>query len=262
MKWSVLWLALVSLVGCTGKADVVDTADLSDPADSTDTGGAPPPTDAGVTLDAVSWSIEQDPTGLTMLDGGGWRLQRDDGLELELYQGYLVVHTLVLESCDEYSARTPPPHGLPDHDSRTLQPVALALHELTSATLGSATFEAAAFCETGIALFRGDTGNPGMPEDGAMDGLSFSMTGAVRASPEADWEPLELWSYLLVERDLPLLGEIPGAGELPGAGQITVVFQPAHLFDGLSTSGDPERLALDVMANLADTATAELSATR
>jgi hypothetical protein len=239
-------LALTAAVGCTHPSP------SSDARKSRDSAAVSP----GVSLDAVTWSIVQDSEGLTLLDGGGWRLRRDDGLELELYEGFLVVYTLVLESCDEPAARTPPPHGLPDHPSRTLTPIALSLHQLTPATLGGASFESMPFCEVGLTLFRGEAGDPGMPLDGSMDGLSFSMAGAVRSSPDSEWAPLELSSYLSVERDLPLVGDVSGEGA------VTVVLRPAQMFAGLSLDGNPERLALDAMANLADSATVVLSAAR
>lgn len=235
------------------------TAETGVISDSGPTNEAQP---AGVPLDAVTWAIAWDTNGLTPLDTGGWHLTRADGLELELTTGYLVVHTLVLETCDTPTARTPPPHGLPDHPSRTLQPVALALHALEPMSLGEFAFEPLPFCEVGIAMFRGATGDPGMPEDGTMDDLSFAMTGRVRSSPDADWTPLTLSSSLLVERDLRLDEYFAGDSDDSGAVKATVVLHPVHLLDGLSLDGDPARLALDAMANLADTATVNLTPTR
>lgn len=229
---------------------------------SSDSGPTNETAPASVTLDGVTWVIGWDTSGLTPTDTGGWSLQRDDGLELELTTGYLVVHTLVLETCDTPTARTPPPHGLPDHPSRTLQPVALALHTLEPHALGGSAFEPLPFCEVGIAMFRGTTGDPGMPEDGSMDDLSFAMTGRVRSSPDADWTPLPLSSNLLVERDLQLDEYFTVDSEHAGAVEATVVLHPAHLLDGLSLDGDPARLALDAMANLADTATVTLTPAR
>ena len=220
------------------------------------------PAPTGVVLDAVTWAIAWDTSGLTPLDTGGWHLTRGDGLEFELTTGYLVVHTLVLETCDAPTARTPPPHGLPDHPSRTLQPVALALHTFEPMSLGEFAFEPLPFCEVGIAMFRGAAGDPGMPEDGTMDDLSFAMTGRVRSSPDADWTPLTLSSNLLVERDLGLDAYFTGDSADSGAVEATVVLHPVHLLDGLSLDGDPARLALDAMANLADTATVNLTPTR
>lgn len=209
--------------------------------------------DAGVLVDSVTWTVDWDTTGLTALEEGGWRLERSDGAALELHEGWLVVYALVLEPCETTTARTPPPHGYADHPSRTARPFALALHELTRTPLGAAAFGAQRFCETGVTIFRGESGDPGMPEDGRLDGLSFWMTGALRTAPDAPWEPFEMASHLSAEHDLPLVGATEGAAD------VEVVFSPAHLLDDLSLDLESDRLALGAIANLTETATATLS---
>lgn len=225
---------------------VVDTGDPSGAE-------AGPDPDPGETIDAVSWSVAWDETGLSRLDGGGFALERDDGVALELIEGWLVVYSMVLEPCDELASRTPPPHGYAEHPSRIPEPVALALHDLAPVELGSAVFGAAAFCEAGVTIFQGAEGNPGMPTDGALDGLSFSMMGRLRPGPDAAWESFAMSSHLSAEHDLPL------DGTATGAVAVEVVLSPAHLLDDLSLDQDPERIALGAIANLTETATATLS---
>jgi len=224
------------------------------PTPAVDTGPtAPPP---GIPLHTVAWNLTWDDTGLTPLASGGWQLERPDGLALQPDEGWLVLYTLVLEPCEPSSARTPPPHGLPNHPSRTVEPVVLAMHAREPFSQSAVSFEEAFFCEVGFALFRGEADSPGTPESGVMEDLSFWMTGAIRSSPDEAWTPFELSSALAVERDLPLESTVTGAGV------VDVLLRPGHLLDGLSLDQEPDRMALDAMANLGDTATATLHQAR
>jgi len=208
----------------------------------------------GIELEGVTWTVDWNDEGLTPLDGGGWQVERADGSALQLYEGWLVVYTLVLEPCEPAATRgTPPPHGYSTHPSRAPEPVALALHMLAPTALGTATFPAEPFCDAGVTIFRGEDGNPGMPDDGSLDGLSFRMNGALRRVAEAPWEPFEMQSHLSAEHDLPLVGTADGTGA------VDVVFSPAHLIDDISLDLEPDRIALGAIANLTKTATATLS---
>jgi len=242
----------LSFAACGGDEPVVVVV-IESEDDTGGSRGGGEGVELGVQLDGVRWTVDWNDEGLTHLDDGGWQLERPDGVALELHEGWLVVYTLVLEPCETPAARTPPPHGYADHPSRSPQPVALALHTLTPTALGTASFGAQRFCETGVTIFRGEAGDPGMPADGSLDGLSFSMTGLLRPGPDAAWEPFEMTSHLSAEHDLPLLGTADGAGA------VEVVLSPAHLIDDLSMELAPDRIALGAIANLTETATATLS---
>ena len=220
-----------------------------------DTGDADPPAaeaSAGE-IERVAWSVAWDETGLERLEGGGFVLERSDGVALALTEGWLVVYSMVLEPCADPAARTPPPHGDAQHPSRTPEPVALALHTLTPTSLGSASFSPDTFCEAGLTIFRGDDGAPDPPADHHLAGRSLVVSGELRPGPDAAWEPFEMSSSLSAEHDLPLRGSAHGTVA------VEVVLSPASLLDGLALDQDPERIALGAIANLTATATATLS---
>ena len=244
----------LSPFGCGKDREVVTVVVDAEPSD----GGGEGETEAGVTLEGVHWTADWDDTGLELLDGGGWRLERSDGAALEVTEGWLVVYRMVLEPCTDPTARTPPPHGYFDHPSGSPEAVAMALHDLEPADLGTASFDAQAFCATWVTLFQGTEGDPGMPGDGVMEGLTLRLTGQLRRGPDAEWEPIEMETYLSAEDDLVLEGSDAWSGATTG--QVEVVFRPAAMLDDIDLEQDPDRIALYAIGNLSSTARTTLSA--
>jgi hypothetical protein len=204
----------------------------------------------------VQWSVDWQTDGLSWLDGGGWSLQRADGLELEVHEGWLVVYMLVLEPCEDRTQQrsTPPPHSLPDHDSALGVSLATSLHALDPVEGTSHSFTAEAFCAVGVGLIRGDTATENVPEEVDLNGTSLVLQGRYRTGPEAEWTPLSLQSSLPAEADLSLPETTPADAVLA-----TLHLDPSSLVTALDPDEQPERIALDMLEALATTGTLSLA---
>lgn len=208
--------------------------------------------DPGLMLSGVTWGIDFDEAGLTPLADGGFSATREDGVEFEVHDGWLVVYVLVLEPCGTLPSgrvAVPPPHGLPDHASTMARAQALSLRTLDAADGGAQTFDQGRFCDVGIALLRGDTVTENAPLEPDLNGVSLVLSGRLRRSAEAPWEALTLTSGLPTEADLALPETTPAD---PVGVQVSL--RPAHMLDNIDLDDHPDRVALAVLDNLAMTA--------
>lgn len=252
-------LAVAGAVGLLGCADSTGATARGAGTAATDSGrpdsGAAFAT--GHSLTGVEWTLAVDSSGLSPLDDGGpgWRLERADGAALEVTEAWLVVYVVTLETCAEAAARarTPPPHGLPDHASATTASHAIPLHTDAPVDAGAYAFDADTFCQVGVALFRGDTVTENQPDDVDLNGTTLHLEGRMRPAAGAEWEPLALSSSLAGEADLPLPDTSPGD---PAA--VAVSFRPAALLDDLDLHDDPDRVAFSMIKTLAATAVVSL----
>jgi hypothetical protein len=245
-----LFAAALSLSAASGCAAATEDAHSARP-DLDDTGApTPTPTPTGVSLSAVQWAVDWQTDGLRWREDGGWSLQRDDGLELEVHEGWLVVYMLVLEPCEEASAQrsAPPPHSLPDHDSALGVSLATSLHALEPVSGTAHSFETDAFCALGVGLIRGDTSTENIDDEVNLNGLSLVLSGRYRTAPTGEWTTLSLQSSLPAEADLSLPETTPADAVVA-----TLQLQPAAMVAALDPEAAPERIALDLLEALATT---------
>lgn len=246
LLWAVSACSTASEQGSPAHQDTGDSGTVAAPS---------PGSSEGISLASVQWSVDWQTDGLSWREDGGWSLQRADGLELEVHEGWLVVYMLVLEPCEEGSAQrsVPPPHSLPDHDSALGVSMAMSLHTLDPVEGTSHSFPAEAFCAVGVGLIRGDTATENVPDEADLNGTSLVLQGRYRTGPEAEWTALSLQSSLPAEADLPLPETTPADAVLA-----TLHLQPAALVAGLDPDEPLERIALDMLEALATTGTLSL----
>lgn len=249
------WLALLA-AGCAPER--VPAVVVAAPAEDSGEAAEDPP--QGVVLEHSAWTVEGSDAGLQRLDGGGWLVERADGAALELERGWLVVQSLRLEGCeDDDSARrsAPPPHGPTTHPSMARSSLALDLVTLQPVSSDGGSFQALDACEAGVGVFRADETTVGRTDSGELDERSLYVSGRLRRTASADWEPWEMFTGLSAEADL----WIDSAGWDPAttAAHLTVTVRPAHLLDGVALDQHPERVALSAVAPLLATATVSMS---
>lgn len=245
------WSALLGLLGCTTAPRVVPF-----PGKGADSGGAVYSEDSGDTIEpmALTWALDWAVHEATPLPDGGLRLSREDGLTVNILTGWVVLWNLVAEPCE--TPPSPPPHGYDDHPSALPEAVAVALHARQSGLLGPpVAVDPDRFCEVGITHYIASDTTLGRPESGSLDGWTIQLDGTLTRGPDAEPEPFSWHTDLSVELDVLL----PEPLELDAPTRITVTLTPDHLLDSVDLDDHPERVALDVLTQLARTATTTVS---
>lgn len=161
-------------------------------------------------MDAVQWRVVWETAGLEPpTQGGAWQVSRADGGRLELLRGWMVLSTVVVESCETWSpARTPPPHGRPDHASGLEAPVAVSLHDLEDQTFPEASFPEEEVCGVWVISFQGGEGLSNPPpeldavEDADLATLAWWAEVAVQDPATGAWSELVIGSPLQIDADL------------------------------------------------------------
>lgn len=234
------------------------SADSGWPTPTTDPSDADP-----ATLTSIRWAMQSDPLPLAT-DAGELVVEGPGGLAVQLEEAWVVVYVLVLETCDSSistdrrSSPPPPPHGLPDHPSAMTQSHAIPLHTDDRVQGERRSFEADDFCQVGIALFRGENNTGNVPPEESLTGITLLLTGQIRRGDGAPWSSIEYRSALPAEADLPLSsGHFSAAGALHA--EATVTLHPQHLLDGVQPTDADDRIAFQMLQNLAQTATVTLS---
>lgn len=245
---------LLATLGCA------DPAPAPKPGGVADTGsdsGSPWTVPDGVVMDAVTWAVRWDTTGLEPpTRGGAFQVRRPDGARIEVQQAWMVLSTLVVESCERVAqaARAAPPHGIPDHPSGLIAPVALPIHLLQDTDLDRSTFPEEEVCAAWLVSFQADETLRGAGDAVDLTGLSFQMTGELLPAGSETWQPLELASALQVDADL-----VPNL-DVPDGDRIEVTFHPRRMFGDLSLPlADPALGGWESLSGLVGTASAALS---
>lgn len=234
---------------------------------SADSGWTQPTTDSTEveppTLTSIRWAMQSDPLPLTT-EAGELVVEGTGGLAVQLGQAWVVVYVLVLETCDaststgRRSSSPPPPHGLPDHPSAMTQSHAIPLHTDDLVQGERRSFDADEFCDVGIALFRGENNTENVPPDDTLTGVTLLLDGQIRRGVDAPWESIEYRTALAAEADLPLsASQVAAAAGSPA--EATVTFHPQHLLDGVPPTEAEDRIAFQMLQNLARTATVTLT---
>jgi len=246
-------LALL-LAGCTGATEPSAARD-SGPGGADGADGTVEIPD-GTTMDAVTWALAWDHDGLDApTQGGAWQVTRADGASFEVARAYMVLTTIVVESCASVAGArsTPPPHGTPDHPSGFAGPIAVPVHALEDAVLSSSDFPEEEVCRFWMISYWDGTAPEGQPDDVELSNLSLWLEGSMRPAGASEWQPLTMRSNLQVDLDLaPVV--IDPAGQ-----HATLTLRPRHMFDEVTLPiEDPARASFEALAGLVDSASATL----
>ena len=207
-------------------------------------------------MDAVTWALAWDREGLDPpTQGGAWQVTRRDGASFEVTRAYMVVTTVVVESCASVAGAraVAPPHGTPDHPSGFATPIAVPIHSLEDAALSSSEFPEEEVCRFWMISYWDGTPPEGQPDDVALSELSLWLEGAIRPAGADDWQPLTMRSNLQVDADLE-----PQVLDANGD-RATLTLRPRRMFDQVTLPiEDPARASFEALAGLVDSATATL----
>ncbi len=161
-------------------------------------------------MDSIQWRVVWETAGLEPpTQGGAWQVSRADGARLELLRGWMVLSTVVVESCETWSgARTPPPHGRPDHPSGLDAPIALSLHDLQDQEFPEAAFPEEEVCGVWVISFQGGERLVNPPpeleaeEDADLATLAWWAEVAVQDPETGAWSERVIGSPLQIDADL------------------------------------------------------------
>ena len=210
-------------------------------------------------MEEVQWRVQWDTSGLDApTQGGAWQVSRPDGARLELVRGWMVLSTMVVESCETWNpARTPPPHGRPDHASCLAAPVALALHEPTDQTFPLTVFPEEEVCGVWVISFQGGEALSNPPpelEEADLASLSWWAEVVVQAPGSADWTELVIGSPLQIDADLR------PTWESDRATLATLKLDPTDLLSSLTLPiEDPGLAGFEALEGLLTQATVEIT---
>lgn len=201
---------LLLAAACSGSVSEPSARGDSGGAADSGVGGTDEERPTGVWMDTVEWSLVWDADDLEApTQGGAWQVSRQDGARLELHRGWMVLSTVVVESCELWNpARVPPPHGRPDHESGLPAPVALSLHEPTDQRFAPAPFPAEEVCGVWLVSFQGGETltNPPPELEGIPDAdlatLAWWAEVSVQAPGAEAWTDLVIGSPLQFDADV------------------------------------------------------------
>ena len=241
--------AVAVACGASGRGlDRTAAAPSGPPAEDSGAGGGP-----GIELAAVSWRVFVDPEGVSIAEDGGWTVTTDTGWEVVVSEAWAELYTGQLEPCAlgaRWDVGAPfssvaRAHALPGDPSavRASHPIALMPGVVKS--LDSRRFSPARYCAVGTSWIRADATTVALPQPPELMDLSLYVDLAYRGVGDADRTPVALRSAPPAESDLPLAVGRPTGTEI----QVELVI--ARMFDGIDLGDAPERVARDVLANIA-----------